>query len=63
MSSRGITQIYNGGLSSGSGRKEMKMTKGDKQIGLDMSGYGHSHRSSGSGAKRKSGGRRRRSRK
>ncbi len=60
MSSRGITAIYNGGLSSGSGRKEMKMTKGDKQIGLDMSGYGHSHRSTGSGRR---GGRRRRSRK
>ncbi len=53
MSSRGITAIYNGGLSSGSGRKDMTMTKGDKQMGLDMSGYGHNHRSTGSGRRRR----------
>jgi len=61
MSSRGITAIYNGGLTSGSGREMMmKISKG-MPTGMNMD---HVHRHiSALGRKPKSGGRRRRSRK
>jgi hypothetical protein len=56
-SARGLTAIYNGGLTSGSGREMMKISKG-MPAGMNMD---HVHRQiSASGRKPKSGGRRRR---